>query len=89
MMKIFVCDHGWAGAEIYVSKSKETAVEYFRSSALEKIQAHIDQLTKENNPHLLKLAEDNKIETSSSKFDLRIQEYPCKEGTIFWTDGVN
>jgi hypothetical protein len=53
-LKIYVFDHGWAGADVYVTASEETAKAYFLSDNIETgeegLRKHMAAHPKQVNP---------------------------------------
>jgi hypothetical protein len=87
-MKIFVRDHGWEGATMYVSDSRETAVEYFRNIEIDASERAIAQHDIKKNGIAFVNRERQHLECLRSKdYDNSIFEYDCVEGNIFYTEG--
>lgn len=86
-MKAYVMDHGWAGAEIYFSDSRATAVKYFQDKEIALAEATIKQHdVKQSGPMPQMFL--NKLEwVNSRQFQDVISEQECVEGHNFWTEG--
>lgn len=85
-LKVFVLDRGWAGAEMYISESKDKAVEYFRNEHLPRLRKgsenHIKHTPERDNPWLREI----KYFESPTFYDM-IRGYECVEGMTFETAG--
>lgn len=86
-MKAYIYDHGWEGAEIYFSESREKAVKYFQDKEIIRAEACIRQHdVKRSGPVPASFLYDLE-QAKSDLFGLGIEECACKEGNFFFTDG--
>lgn len=87
-MKAFIYDHGWAGAEVYFSESRETAVKYFQEKEIENIKRKIEQHNvKKSGPIPPDWINELESFSNTKEFNNDIKEYLVEEGVTFWTDG--
>lgn len=88
-LKIYVMDHGWSGADIYVTDSEEDARNHFLGTNLEDaeerlalhMQAHPDQSP---NPWI-----EQVDYWKTGKYWKDIDVYPVERGTYIYTIGDN
>lgn len=92
MIKAYVLDQGYAGAEIYFAKKREDAVAYFRDKEMLEVQAEISRLEREEKDNL---RESRWLQSrrfvleflKEPEWGARVREYPVKVGTSFFTEG--
>lgn len=88
MMKAYIYDHGWAGAEVYFSESRERAVKYFQEKQLENTKRKISNHNVEKNGPIPSYWIRDLENFSTTKYvDSIIEESVIEEGVTFMTDG--
>lgn len=88
-LKIYVMDHAWAGADIYVTSSEEEAKSYFLS---DNVKIHEEGLQKHMVAHPDRRPNPwpEKIDYwKSGKYWNDVKVYDIYEGLRFFTDGDN
>jgi hypothetical protein len=88
MLKVFVYDHGWDGAVLFISADRKTAIDHFREEDISRLKASIAQHdVKKSGRHFVDQQNAQLDRIMKADYYDFISEYDCEEGTIFYTDG--
>ncbi len=87
MLKAYVYDQGWSGAEIYFSESRETALKYFQDFYLPRYKQADETHDNTWPPERHNPWKSHVKFWESTEFHRYIQEYELGEGQVISTEG--